>query len=48
MPFGSMVIFLVKLVIASIPALLILFAVAALFWTLCLAFIAFVAILLHH
>ncbi len=48
MPFGSMVIFMVKLVIASIPALLILFAVAALFWTLCLAFIAFVAILLHH
>jgi hypothetical protein len=31
-PFGSMVVFLVKLVLASIPALLILCALAALFW----------------
>jgi hypothetical protein len=45
MPFGSMVLFMVKWVIASIPALLILFAIAALFWSVC---IAFIAILVHH
>jgi hypothetical protein len=44
-PFGSMVMFLVKLVLASIPALLILCALAALFWG---SFIALVLILHHH
>jgi hypothetical protein len=45
MPFGSMVLFMVKWVIASIPALLILFAIAATFWGI---FISIVALLLRH
>ena len=45
MPFGSMVLFMVKWVIAAIPALLILGIVAAIFWIGC---VAFLALLLHH
>ena len=45
MPFGSMVIFMVKWVIAAIPALLILGALAAMFWMGCMALLALV---LHH
>jgi hypothetical protein len=45
MPFGSMVLFMVKWVIASIPALLVLFAIAATFWGV---FISIVALLLRH
>jgi hypothetical protein len=40
-----MVTFMVKWVLASIPALLILGAVAAIFWTL---FFAIIAVALHH
>jgi hypothetical protein len=45
MPFGSMVLFTVKWVIAAIPALLILGIVAAIFWIGC---VAFLALLLHR
>jgi len=45
MPFGSMVTLMVKWVLASIPALLILGAIAAIFWTL---FFAIIAIALRH
>ncbi len=45
MPFGSMVVFMVKWVIAAIPALLILGIVAAIFWGV---FLALVASLLRH
>jgi hypothetical protein len=45
MPFGSMVIFMVKWVIAAIPALFILGAIAAIFWAAC---IALVALVLRH
>jgi hypothetical protein len=45
MPFGSMVLFMVKWVIAAIPALLILFAIAAVFWGV---FLAMVAVLIRH
>jgi hypothetical protein len=45
MPFGSMVVFMVKWVIASIPALLILCAIAAIFWTI---FISMIAVMLRH
>ena len=40
MPFGSMVILMVKWVLAAIPALFILAAIAAIFWTLFFAVIA--------
>lgn len=40
MPFGSMVILMVKWVLASIPALLILCLLAAIFWTMLFALIA--------
>jgi len=45
MPFGSMVILMVKWALASIPALLIVGAIAAMFWT---AFFALVAAVVHH
>jgi hypothetical protein len=45
MPFGSMVLFMVKWAIAAIPAMLILGAIVAIFWIGCLAFMA---LLLHH
>jgi len=45
MPFGSMVVLMVKWVLASIPALLILGAIAAVFWT---ALFALVAVVLRH
>ena len=45
MPFGSMVVIMVKWVLASIPALLILGAITAIFWTMFFALIAAVA---HH
>jgi hypothetical protein len=45
MPFGSMVLFMVKWAIAAILAVLILAAIAAIFWIGCMAF---VALLLHH
>ena len=45
MPFGSMVIFMIKWALAAIPAFLILGAVAAFFWGVCLALLA---VLFHH
>lgn len=39
MPFGSMVVLMVKWVLASIPALIILGAIALFFWTACLAIV---------
>jgi hypothetical protein len=45
MPFGSMVLFMVKCVVAAIPALLILGMIAAIFWIGC---VALLALLLHH
>jgi hypothetical protein len=45
MPFGSMVLLMVKWVLASIPALLILGAIAAIFWV---SFFALIAAALHH
>jgi hypothetical protein len=42
MPFGSMVLFMVKWAIAAIPAMLILGAIVAIFWIGCLAFLALV------
>jgi hypothetical protein len=45
MPFGSMVLLMVKWVLASIPALLILGAIAGIFW---IAFFALMAAVLHH
>jgi hypothetical protein len=45
MPFGSMVLFMVKWVIAAIPALLILGAIAAIFWIAC---VSLLALMLHH
>jgi hypothetical protein len=45
MPFGSMVLFMVKWVIASIPALLMLFVIAAVAWAL---FLSVIALLMGH
>ncbi|MGA3172371.1 MAG: GYF domain-containing protein [Chthoniobacteraceae bacterium] len=45
MPFGSMVMFMVKWVLASIPALLILGVLAAMFW---IAFVALIAAVMRH
>ena len=45
MPFGSMVLFLVKWVLAAIPALIILGAIAATFW---ITFFALISAALRH
>jgi hypothetical protein len=48
MPFGSMVFFMVKWVIASIPALIILAAIAAILSGLFISIVAVIATLLRH
>ena len=45
MPFGSMVMMMVKWVLASIPALLLLGAIAAIFW---ITFFALISAILRH
>ncbi|MFI5103115.1 MAG: hypothetical protein ACHP9V_07075 [Terriglobales bacterium] len=47
MPFGSMIAFMVKWAIASIPALLIVFVVGLIFWTIALALLGVVGLSKH-
>jgi hypothetical protein len=45
MPFGSMIVFMLKWMVASIAALFILGAIAAIFWGAC---IALITVILRH